>query len=103
VQRALESAGHEVITSEDGGEALAAFESGPGFDLVVTDVEMPNVSGLELAERLLAKNAGQRILIMSGLANELARAQALVSANVRLINKPVSLENIRSEAAALLG
>jgi CheY-like chemotaxis protein len=102
VQRALETAGHQVTTTEDGGEALASFYSGPSFDLVITDVEMPNVSGLELAERLLAKNAAQPILIMSGLAGELARAEALVCDNVRLITKPVTLEKIRSEAIALL-
>ena len=102
-QRALKTDGHEVIMAEDGSEALALCEKGPGFDLVVTDVEMPNMSGLELAEALIAQNATQRIIMMSGLADELVRARDLLSPTVRMITKPVTLEKIRGEAAELLG
>jgi CheY-like chemotaxis protein len=103
VQKALEADGHSVTLSEDGGEAMSAFDRGPAFDLVITDVEMPNVSGLELAEGLLAKMPGQRIIVMSGLADELSRARALASGNVRIITKPVTLEKIRGEVTELLG
>jgi len=102
-QRALETDGHEVVAVEDGSDALALYDSGDVFDLIVTDVEMPNMSGLALAEAVIAKNAGQRIIIMSGLADELTRARALLSPTVRMITKPVTLEQIRGEAAELLG
>lgn len=102
VQRALETDGHIVTVMPDGGEALAASRAGPPFDLVITDVEMPNMSGIELTEGLLSDRADQRIIIMSGLADELARARALVGGNVRMITKPVTLEKIRGEATELL-
>lgn len=101
-QRALKSDGHDVVMAEDGGDALAKVAGGPAFDLVVTDVEMPNTDGLELAEALIAQNPAQRIIIMSGLADELVRARALLSPTVRMITKPVTLEKIRGEAAELL-
>lgn len=103
VQRALETDGHDVTAVEDGGEALSAFDAGPGFDLVVTDVEMPNVNGLAVVEALLAKNADQKIIIMSGIADELSRARALLGPTVRIITKPVTLEKMRGEATELLG
>lgn len=103
VQRALEGEGHEVVATEDGGDAMAAYEAGAAFDLVVTDVEMPGVSGLELAGNVLARDPAQRVIIMSGLAGELTRARELQSPNVRVITKPVTLETIKAEAAALLG
>lgn len=102
VQRALESDGHDVTIAEDGSSALASFKGGTPFDLVITDVEMPNVSGLELAEAILVSKADQRIIIMSGIADELSRARDLASAKVRMLTKPVSLEKIRGEVTELL-
>jgi two-component system, cell cycle response regulator CpdR len=103
VQRALQADGHEVKITGDGSEALAAFEGGAAYDLVITDVEMPNVDGLALVENILAKQADQKILIMSGLADELTKARALLGPTVRMITKPVTLEKIRGEANELLG
>ena len=102
-QRALQTDGHTVVMAADGSEALALFGSEPTFDLIITDVDMPNVSGLELTEAVIAQNAAQRIIIMSGLADELVRARALLSPTVRMITKPVTLEQIRGEAAEMLG
>ncbi|MFY0612092.1 MAG: response regulator [Hyphomicrobiaceae bacterium] len=102
VQRALASDGHDVVTAEDGSEALTFYGNGDAFDLVITDVEMPNMSGLALAEAVIERKPDQRIIIMSGLADELARARALLSPTVRMITKPVALEQIRGEAVELL-
>ncbi|MBU2531312.1 MAG: response regulator [Alphaproteobacteria bacterium] len=103
VRRALATDGHEITTVEDGATALGVIEAGADFDLVITDVDMPNMSGVELAEALVARDARQRIIIMSGLADELARARSLLSPSVRMITKPVSLEKIRGESMELLG
>jgi CheY-like chemotaxis protein len=102
VRRALEADGHSVMSVEDGSDALAACEVGPAFDLVVTDVQMPNLDGIALVQSLIAMNADQRVIIMSGLADELSQARALLSPTVRMIAKPVTLEKIRGEVAELL-
>ena len=72
-----------------------------GFELLAGCLPYPT-DGLELAEALIAQNPAQRIIIMSGLADELVRARALLSPTVRMITKPVTLEKIRGEAAELL-
>jgi CheY-like chemotaxis protein len=102
VRRALEGDGHEVVMAEDGAEALARA-SERTFDLVITDIDMPNVDGVSLAETLVARNPRQAIVLMSAIADELARARALARGTVRVVTKPVTLGAIRGEAAELLG
>ena len=50
----LQAAGFEVTALPSGEEALALIEKGARFDLVVSDIEMPGISGFQLAERLRA-------------------------------------------------
>ena len=59
---------HSVITAESGVEALAIFESYSGqIDLIVTDVAMPGISGLELVDRLEAThNRRLAVLFITG-------------------------------------
>ena len=66
VERILRADGHEVIASASGEEALARFLSHPSFDLLLTDVVMPGMGGLELALRVRALSPSLPILFMSG-------------------------------------
>ncbi len=103
VRRALETDGHTVRVAGDGRDALD-LAVGETFDLVVTDVDMPNLDGVGLAEALLERNPGQRIIMMSAIADELGRARTIAAGSrVRIITKPVTLETIRGEATELLG
>lgn len=101
VRRALETDGHQVTVAADGKAALEAAD-GQSFDLLITDVDMPNMDGVSLAEALLDRNPRQRIILMSAIADELGRARAMARGSVRIITKPVSLETIRGEATELL-
>ncbi len=102
IKRALEGDGHEVITVGDGSEACQRLEDGEVFDLIVTDVDMPELDGIALAERAIALRPDQRIIIMSVIADELTRGRQLEGGRVRIVTKPVTLEKIRGEAAELL-
>ncbi len=53
VSMSLKSAGHDVTEAEDGAVALAIAQQGQ-FDLVVTDINMPNMNGIELVTALRA-------------------------------------------------
>lgn len=101
VRRALEIDGHNVVAREDGNEALAAFAPGR-FDLLVADVQMPGLDGIELARRVLAASPGTRLLLMSGYADVLEQAKGLGSPSLRLVTKPFSIDRIRSEVKAAL-
>jgi two-component system chemotaxis sensor kinase CheA len=50
----LKAAGYDVTTAADGGEALALIEKASGFDVIVSDIEMPGLDGFGLAEALRA-------------------------------------------------
>src|SRR5262249_57746443 len=64
----LERAGYRVQPAASAAEALQSYAAAAGdpFRLVVSDVIMPDVSGVDLARRLLGRDAGVRVLFMSG-------------------------------------
>lgn len=70
LQVQLEDAGHEVVLAVHGGEGLAAFQGRP-FDLVLTDILMPTVEGLETIKRMRAIDPQVAIIAMSGGARTL--------------------------------
>jgi CheY-like chemotaxis protein len=84
VRRALEADGHSVLVTQDGAEALERLKAtGPQqFDLLVSDVEMPLIDGVTLAERALPSQPALRVLLMSGFPDQLERAKTLKGANV---------------------
>lgn len=102
VRRALETEGHSVVTVEDGSDALAALQSGAGFDVVVTDVQMPGLDGISLAEQALLRAPGTRLVLMSGYLNLLEKARTLPAKHLRLMTKPFTIDAIRAEIRAIL-
>jgi len=103
VKRALESDGHAVTVTRDGSEALEQMkEGGLKFDLLVSDVEMPLVDGVALAERAFPLQPGIRVLLMSGFAEQLDRAKELIGPHVAVISKPFTLDQVRESVRKLL-
>jgi two-component system chemotaxis sensor kinase CheA len=74
----LAAAGYDVVTAPDGAEALRIIEGG-GIDLLVTDVEMPTMTGLELCTRIRASRASASlpVIIVSSLDRPEHRAQGM--------------------------
>lgn len=63
----LEHAGYSVVTAADGTEALQCYETNrPRIVLLLTDVTMPNMNGLDLADRILCIDSQLPVLFMSG-------------------------------------
>jgi nitrogen-specific signal transduction histidine kinase/ActR/RegA family two-component response regulator len=86
----LRSLGYQVFPFPGGHEALE-FCSGPGapaFDLLLSDIVMPNMGGRELAERLLSLRPGLRVLFMSGYVDDPVILQAVQEAAVPFLEKP---------------
>jgi CheY-like chemotaxis protein len=102
-QRALNLDGHEVIVTQDGAEALEKLQAAGGrIDLLISDVQMPGVDGIALVEQGLALAPKLRVILMSGFAGELSRADHLKSNITRVLTKPFTLEEIRAAARAAL-
>lgn len=67
VQEILEEHGYVVLTASDGERALSASRAyASDIDLLVSDIRMPQLSGIELATRILAERPGIRVLLTSG-------------------------------------
>ena len=96
VQRALASDGHNVVATHDGAEALEQLQASGPFDLLISDVQMPGVDGIELIEKAVAMAPKMRVILMSGFAGELDRAKHLRSKIAREISKPFTLEQVRA-------
>jgi CheY-like chemotaxis protein len=103
VQRALAADGHEVLVTQDGSEALERLQTAGRLDLMISDVQMPGLDGVALAEKGLAANPKLRVILMSGFADELGRADHLKAKIARIITKPFTLEQIRAAVKAALG
>ncbi|HEY6727967.1 MAG TPA: PAS domain-containing protein [Polyangiaceae bacterium] len=88
--RALRAAGYHVTTAETPARALALAEANGTFDLIVSDVVMPAMSGFDLAEKLLARMGSVPILFVSGYAEQALQERGLQGADVELLRKPFS-------------
>jgi len=66
----LEQAGYKVLQAQDGPNAIEVSERHAGaIELLLTDMVMPRMSGLEVAKTLLAKRPAMKVLIMSGYSD----------------------------------
>jgi two-component system cell cycle sensor histidine kinase/response regulator CckA len=92
-ERALVRQGYVVETACDGEEALALFADGKRYDLVVSDVVMPNMDGPTMARNLRGQFGDIRLLFMSGYAEEQLR-QTIALDNVSFLPKPFSVQQI---------
>jgi two-component system cell cycle response regulator CpdR len=102
VQRALAGDGHAVTCTQDGAEALEQLQSSAQFDVLIADVQMPGIDGIALAEKSLKLQPKLRVILMSGFADELDRAEHLKAKVARVVAKPITLDGIRAAVKAAL-
>ena len=103
VRRALEDDGYDVTIAQDGTEAIETLDAATTpFDILVTDIAMPGLDGLTVAQKLLSQNSDMRILLMSALDSELERAKSLKGSNIKTLSKPFSLDDVKSAVSGLL-
>lgn len=99
VARVLEAAGYVVEGTRSAKEALARFEAAEhSFDLLLSDVVMPNMSGIELAGRIREVRPDIRVLLMSGYAP----GQDLERLDVELLKKPFSPSELLGRVRSVL-
>ncbi|MGH2830009.1 MAG: response regulator transcription factor [Actinomycetota bacterium] len=101
LRRALEGAGFEVDTAEDGGRALAAV-SVRAPDAIVLDVLMPGVDGLGVARRLRERGDLTPILMLTARDSVPDRVQGLDAGADDYLVKPFSIEELLARLRALL-
>ncbi len=93
VSRALESHGHDVDAVGDGAQALTALENN-AYDLVLSDIAMPVMDGIALALRVTRDWPDLPVVLMTGYADQRARAHNLDALVHDVVSKPFTLEEI---------
>ena len=103
VARALRQDGHEVMTTNDGAEALDVLVREKGaFELLLTDIRMPVMDGIALALAAARDHPAVTILLMTGYADQRERAYGLDALIHDVITKPFSLATMRSAVESAL-
>jgi signal transduction histidine kinase/CheY-like chemotaxis protein len=103
LSRVLREAGYEVVEAGDGAEAWGMLEGeGAGFDLVVSDVVMPEMDGYELCERLLRREPGARVLLMSGQTRHPSLGDRTAPPGVEVLRKPFAVGDLVERARRVL-
>lgn len=101
VARALRLDGHETMEAADGAQGLELLGEGE-FDLLLSDIRMPVMDGIELAHQAADRFPTLKILLMTGYAEQRERADDLAVKIIDVVAKPFSLPDIRLAVAQAL-
>ncbi|MBK8740992.1 MAG: response regulator [Betaproteobacteria bacterium] len=99
--RVLSGKGYAVITAANAQEALAKMQDSK-YDLIYTDIKMPGMDGLELAERVKAAQPWTPVVIVTGYGTTAQEQRAKAAGVSAFLHKPLSPEMIEGSAADAL-
>lgn len=97
--RALERAGHQVVDCENGDDAIDALEHGP-YDLLLTDIVMPEMDGIELARHSSKVSPQTEVMFITGFSAVALRAGEAMP-NAKILSKPFHLRDLVLEVERL--
>ena len=91
----LENLGYKVTARTSSIEALEAFKNEPnGFDLVITDMTMPNMTGKELAKEIMSIRSGMPIILCTGFSEQIDKVRAKEMGISAYLMKPIVMSDI---------
>ena len=99
--QALLRAGHAVTDFGDGEDAHRCLKDGH-FDLLLTDIVMPEMDGIELARRAAELDPDIKIMFITGFAAVALNADSAAPKNAKVLSKPIHLRELVSEVQKLL-
>jgi DNA-binding NtrC family response regulator len=99
--RVLTGKGYAVITAENGQQALRKL-SEERYDAVYTDIRMPGMSGLEVAEEVKARRPWTPVVIITGYGSEAAEMRAKAAGVSSFLHKPLSPAMIEDSAREIM-
>jgi two-component system cell cycle response regulator CpdR len=98
--RALERAGYEVVSCPDGETAVDALDQ--HFHMLLTDIVMPGIDGIEVARQAAARQPHLRIMFITGFAAVALSAGERAPAGSKVLSKPIHLREIVAEVDRML-
>ena len=102
VDRVLTEAGYQITTASDGPEALEVAARLERFDILVTDVMMPQMTGDELARRVRVTKPGMKVLYLTGFSDRLFKEKVTLWADEAFLDKPCSVKGLLQAVSLLL-
>ncbi|MBV9046303.1 MAG: response regulator [Alphaproteobacteria bacterium] len=99
--QALVKAGHEVTDFGDGSDAFECLK-GFRFDLLLTDIVMPGMDGIELAKRAAEHNETLKIMFITGFAAVALHPSANAPKQAKVLSKPFHLREIVAEVDRMI-
>lgn len=101
---ALAKAGHEVEARVDGLDAMAALQEGKDgdFDLLLADIVMPGMDGIELAQKAAEMHPSIKVMFITGFAAVAMGARNPAKAQARVLSKPFHLKDLVDQVNQLL-
>ena len=99
--RALQNAGYEVVAVDRGTEALPLLEN-QRFDLLLSDIVMPEMDGIELAQRCSEISPETKVMFITGFAAVSLRASR-EAPQAKVLSKPFHLRDLVMEVHRLFG
>ena len=102
VCRLLKSLGYEVLEARRGEQALALGEAAGRLDLLLTDIRMPDLTGIEVADRLRLQRPGLRVLFMSGYIDDPDLRGRLATERSQVLDKPFTTAQLADKVRAAL-
>lgn len=100
IKRALEKADYTVTAVDRGTAALPLVETGD-YDLLLTDIVMPEMDGIELAQRAVALVPTMRVMFITGFAAVALNRSASTPANAKVLSKPFHLKDLVTEVGRM--
>lgn len=104
MSRVVERLGYRVLSAGDGAEAIQILgrDSGPGIDLVILDLSMPKVDGMEVLRTVKPKQPGLPVIVLTAHASVENVVEAMKAGANDFIAKPASAEHLRTAIASAL-
>lgn len=101
--KALARAGHEIEAVADGAQGLDALgEAAGAYDLLLTDIVMPGVDGIELARRAAEVDPSLKIMFITGFAAVALNPGSEAPKNAKVLSKPFHLRDLVDEVARVM-
>ena len=101
LERALTRAGYDVVSFNNGVEALERLKEEP-FTLLLTDIVMPRMDGIELARRASELDPDLKIMFITGFAAVTLSTSSEAPNDARVLSKPFHLKDLVDEVERLL-
>lgn len=100
LEKALSRAGYRVSALPSGDTAAICAELG-GYDILVTDVKMPGMDGVDLARLLLENSPELRVIFVTGFAARALQATDVIAKGARVLSKPFKLSELVGQVERL--